>query len=347
MLFQLPTSVLLLALVVVAEASSHGHGAHLANMRRRQLNPRGPQPVPIVPKASLGRRSCRKPSSSSSSSAHAAPTTSAAIVNVAPAPSTKESSPTTTTADAPPTTKEAPPTTTKKAVAPTTSTTASSPKTTAAPPSSGGVAAGDFKPTKPANWPTATQAASTPTSTVASAQDPYLEELSKAIDNSNNPLFTSVKNGDMTYYGQGLGACGDVYDDNSFTAAVSMQIFDIWPGASAEQNRNPICGPFVPGRTALNTAGVMVSAVKSTIGGYAEIGGDGLINCVGSTSPVVQCHVPLTATVTHGDKSIQVQIVDRCVGCQPEDIDLTPAAFAALADMSLGRTSVTWQFNSW
>ncbi|KAJ6554581.1 hypothetical protein B0H19DRAFT_948609, partial [Mycena capillaripes] len=97
--------------------------------------------------------------------------------------------------------------------------------------------------------------------------------------------------------GQGLGACGDVYDDNSFTAAVSMEMFDNWPGASAEQNRNPICGPFVPGRMALSNAGLM--------------------------------------------------IVDRCVGCQVNDIDLTPAAFAALADMSLGRTFVTWKFNQW
>jgi hypothetical protein len=153
----------------------------------------------------------------------------------------------------------------------------------------------------------------------------------------------------MTYYGQGLGACGDVYDDSSFTAAVSMLMFDNWPGASAEQNRNPICGPFVPGRKALNNAGVMANAVSSSVSGYAEIGGDGLINCLGSgtDTSTAQCHVPMTATVTHGDKSIQVKIVDRCVGCAVGDIDLTPAAFAALADMSLGRTSVTWQFNAW
>lgn len=37
--------------------------------------------------------------------------------------------------------------------------------------------------------------------------------------------------------GQGLGACGDTYDDKSFTAAVSMIMFDAWPGATAEQNR--------------------------------------------------------------------------------------------------------------
>ncbi|KAK7055415.1 DPBB-1 domain-containing protein [Favolaschia claudopus] len=328
MLFQLPTSALILALAVLADASSHaGHGAHLANMRRRQLNPRGPQPVnvPDVPRASLNRRSCRKKATSSSATLNANPTQQ--LVGGAAAD----------------------PATSKKASSPTTA--AGSKSTTpASPPSNGGaVAAGNFKPVKPANWPTATQAGPQPTSTVASAHDPYLEELSKAIDNSGNHFFTDVHTGDMTYYGQGLGACGDVYDDNSFTAAVSMEMFDNWPGSTGQQNRAPICGPFVPGRQAINNAGLMVSTVKSSIGGFAQIGGDGLINCVGSGTGVSdhQCHIPLTATVTHGDKSIQVKIVDRCVGCAVDDIDLTPAAFAALADMSLGRTSVKWQFNAW
>ncbi|KAJ7619273.1 hypothetical protein FB45DRAFT_930300 [Roridomyces roridus] len=335
MLFQLPASALLLSLLVLVDASSHGHGAHVANLRRRQLNPRGPQPVAEVPRASLGRRSCKKPppavasSSSSPSSSSSATPTKSPVANAAPAPSSssKKATETTTTAASPP--KQ--------------TTTAASPPKDATPTT--GVAAGDFKPVKPADWPSQTQSGPQPTSTVASASDPYLEKLSEAIDNSGNDFFTEVHTGDMTYYGQGLGACGDVYDDNSFTAAVSMLMFDNWPGASAEQNRNPICGPFVPGRQALNSAGLMVSAVKSTIGGYAMIGGDGLINCVGTAA--VQCHIPMTATVTHGDKSIQVRIVDRCVGCAKDDIDLTPVAFAALADMSLGRTSVKWQFNKW
>ncbi|KAK7000855.1 hypothetical protein R3P38DRAFT_2560261, partial [Favolaschia claudopus] len=181
-----------------------------------------------------------------------------------------------------------------------------------------------------------------PRSTVASAEDPYLEELSKAIENSENHFFTEVHNGEMTYYDQGIGACGDVHDNYSFTAAISQ---DIWPGASSGQNRNPVCGPFVPGRQALNEAGQMVSVLKSSILGYAMIGGDGRINCVGNRD--AQCHIPLTATVTHGSKSIQVRIVDRCEVCKVGDIDLTPAAFSALADMALGRTDVKWQFNAW
>ncbi|KAF7373554.1 DPBB-1 domain-containing protein [Mycena sanguinolenta] len=348
MLFQLPTSALLLALVVLADASSHGQAAHHAGMRRRQLNPRGPQPVTVpdvhVPRASLNRRSCKKKTSNSTLSAVSSTSSTHAAASTSTTKTTTEATSTKTTS-------------TKKSTTAASKATAASGGSSSSG-SSGGksgsiatvaVASADFTPVKPAAWPTATQSGPQPTSTVASASDPYLEELSKAIDNSGNSFFTTVHTGDMTYYGQGLGACGDVYDDQSFTAAVSMEMFDNWPGASAEQNRNPICGPFVPGRKALNSAGVMAQAITSSVPGYAEIGGDGLINCVGTGtgSSDVQCHVPMTATVSHGGKSIQVQIVDRCVGCKEGDIDLTPAAFAALADMSLGRTDVTWFFNKW
>ncbi|KAJ7927133.1 hypothetical protein B0H13DRAFT_1861673 [Mycena leptocephala] len=196
---------------------------------------------------------------------------------------------------------------------------------------SSGVAAGNFVATKPTDWPTATQAGPAPTSTVTSTSDLYLEELSKACDNSGVSDSTSDHTGDMTYYEQGTGACGDVYDDSSFTAAVSHLMYDAWPGANpTETNRsvnpsssipsrpnsssssNPICGPFVPGHTVLNSAGISMTAVNSSIPGHAEIGGDGLIDCVGSAT--VQCHIPLTATVSHGGKSIQVKIVDRFHG---------------------------------
>jgi hypothetical protein len=76
---------------------------------------------------------------------------------------------------------------------------------------------------------------------------------------------------------------------------------------------------------------------------FALIGGDGVINC--DPSPSSQCHIPLTATVKHGDKTIRVKIVDRCVGCAEGDIDLTPHAFELLADKALGRTSVEWWFD--
>lgn len=41
-------------------------------------------------------------------------------------------------------------------------------------------------------------------------------------------------------------------------------------------------------------------------------------------------------------KSLDLTVVDRCVGCQANDIDVSPGAFKRLADPALGRTEVSW-----
>lgn len=43
-------------------------------------------------------------------------------------------------------------------------------------------------------------------------------------------------------------------------------------------------------------------------------------------------------------KSVTVTIVDRCVGCAHDDLDLSPAAFEKIADKDLGRINLTWQW---
>ncbi|KAF2824500.1 hypothetical protein CC86DRAFT_408578 [Ophiobolus disseminans] len=40
--------------------------------------------------------------------------------------------------------------------------------------------------------------------------------------------------------------------------------------------------------------------------------------------------------------SIDVTVIDRCTGCQPTDIDVSPAMFDQIADHDLGRVTVTW-----
>ncbi|OAL03587.1 hypothetical protein IQ06DRAFT_243600 [Phaeosphaeriaceae sp. SRC1lsM3a] len=40
--------------------------------------------------------------------------------------------------------------------------------------------------------------------------------------------------------------------------------------------------------------------------------------------------------------SIDVTVIDRCTGCQPTDIDVSPAMFDHMADHDLGRVTVTW-----
>ncbi|KAF2013047.1 hypothetical protein BU24DRAFT_425610 [Aaosphaeria arxii CBS 175.79] len=40
--------------------------------------------------------------------------------------------------------------------------------------------------------------------------------------------------------------------------------------------------------------------------------------------------------------SIDLTVVDRCTGCQPTDIDVSPAVFNQLSNPDLGRVPVTW-----
>ncbi|KAJ7135108.1 hypothetical protein C8R46DRAFT_1235207 [Mycena filopes] len=320
---QIPTSsaLLLTVAVLLTEASSHGHiDTHLAK-RHHQLGKRQPQPVPPVPPAFMkNRQSCKR--GESESCALSSMISVALSARSIKATSSSESSPASGKH----------------------STTSSSSGDT------GSEAAGGFKPVKPKHWPTATQSGPKPTSTRTSDADKYLGELSKAIDNSGNPLFTESHTGDMTYYTTGVVACGDVYDENSFTAAVYQDMYNNWPGANGQDNQNPICGPYVPGRKILNSQGTF-DTVKlnktSVVAGFAAIGGDGVLACPQSIGVAGQCHIPLTATVTLGGKSVQVQIVDRCPECKEGDIDMTKTAFSALADWHEGRVTVTWKFDNW
>jgi expansin (peptidoglycan-binding protein) len=51
------------------------------------------------------------------------------------------------------------------------------------------------------------------------------------------------------------------------------------------------------------------------------------------------------AEVTYQGKTITVTITDRCTACKPGDLDFTPTAFAALADIGIGRISgIEWHF---
>lgn len=42
--------------------------------------------------------------------------------------------------------------------------------------------------------------------------------------------------------------------------------------------------------------------------------------------------------------TVVARVVDRCVHCRPEDVDLSGSAFDAIADRSKGRVAVTWSY---
>jgi expansin (peptidoglycan-binding protein) len=43
-------------------------------------------------------------------------------------------------------------------------------------------------------------------------------------------------------------------------------------------------------------------------------------------------------------ESVDVKIVDRCVGCAETDLDVTEAVFKKVADLDQGRVSVEWSW---
>ncbi|KAL8933381.1 MAG: hypothetical protein Q9216_006390 [Gyalolechia sp. 2 TL-2023] len=47
---------------------------------------------------------------------------------------------------------------------------------------------------------------------------------------------------------------------------------------------------------------------------------------------------------TRGGKSVLVTVVDRCEGCEADDIDFSPSAFGKLADEREGRVEVNWEW---
>ncbi|KAJ7854972.1 hypothetical protein B0H14DRAFT_3648216 [Mycena olivaceomarginata] len=165
--------LLLLALAVLADASPHGPGAHLTNTRGRQLDPRaavvreeGFEVASVKPHTTdTGHENQGDPLEGFYYDYHVGDHRTPVLAWL----ETKATATASTT-------------TTSSPFSSTDTTKSSSPGNPGA--------AGDFRARKPAHWPAATQSGPKPTSTVASARDPYLKELSKAIGNSGNTFFT-------------------------------------------------------------------------------------------------------------------------------------------------------------
>ncbi|KAI9755049.1 MAG: hypothetical protein M4579_004453 [Chaenotheca gracillima] len=103
--------------------------------------------------------------------------------------------------------------------------------------------------------------------------------------------------GDMTYYGTGLGACGVTSSDDDDIVSVSHFLFDA-SSTGSDPNANPLCGLVIRAARDDEQAG--------------------------------------------GRRSVDLTVVDRCVGCQPNDLDVSPGAFKKLANPDDGRVDVTW-----
>ncbi|RYP58698.1 hypothetical protein DL769_008841 [Monosporascus sp. CRB-8-3] len=111
-----------------------------------------------------------------------------------------------------------------------------------------------------------------------------------------------VFTGDLTYYDPGLGACGVVSGGGDAVCAVSHVVFD----AAAEEGAaaNPNANPL---------CGRRIRVTRGAAGAGAG-----------------------------RNRSVDVEVVDRCVGCAPTDLDLSPSAFEGLAPRDSGRVVGSW-----
>jgi expansin (peptidoglycan-binding protein) len=50
-------------------------------------------------------------------------------------------------------------------------------------------------------------------------------------------------------------------------------------------------------------------------------------------------------TITTGGKKVRAKVVDKCPSCASGAIDVSSSVFTSLADLSVGRTTVSWSFD--
>ncbi|KAK0705510.1 RlpA-like double-psi beta-barrel-protein domain-containing protein-containing protein [Lasiosphaeris hirsuta] len=107
-----------------------------------------------------------------------------------------------------------------------------------------------------------------------------------------------VYEGDLTYYAPGLGACGLDNVSGDYIAAVAHELFDA-AGANLASGGNPNENPL---------CGKMIRITRD----YVE--------------------------ENKGNVTVDVMVVDRCVGCQPTDLDLSPGVYDRLAPETIFAT---------
>ncbi|KAJ9098708.1 hypothetical protein QFC21_004356 [Naganishia friedmannii] len=100
------------------------------------------------------------------------------------------------------------------------------------------------------------KAATTTSSSVPAATTSKSSSWTSPDTQGNGPF-----SGEITYYdlgtdGSAIGACGTNLVDSDKIAAASYDLFDNWPGATANPNTNPICGQYA--KVSSGTASVIV-----------------------------------------------------------------------------------------
>jgi len=78
--------------------------------------------------------------------------------------------------------------------------------------------------------------------------------------------------------------------------------------------------------------------------GYTELGIALPFGFMGTASNS-NAYCNMTLEVTYGDTTVTATVIDKCMGCTGESIDLTQALYGSLGiEESLGRVQGSWKF---
>ncbi|KAF9581211.1 hypothetical protein BGW38_001862 [Lunasporangiospora selenospora] len=154
-------------------------------------------------------------------------------------------------------------------------------------------------------------------------------------------------------WGGGGGGGGGDWDDGSYTSAEELRRYNKgkqrppinrsnapgWTNQGRgeatyyEPSLHSATGGFQPGACEfeyINSVYDHIAALnKADFGSFARL----------KNSPA--CGQCLRVVGPNG--TVDVQVVDMCPGCKSGDVDLTPSAFAEIADIWRGRVKISWQ----
>ncbi|MBI5532342.1 MAG: hypothetical protein HY898_06490 [Deltaproteobacteria bacterium] len=78
--------------------------------------------------------------------------------------------------------------------------------------------------------------------------------------------------------------------------------------------------------------------------GFPATPNDLMVGAMNQTDYAGSAACGACAQIQGPDGTITIRVVDRCPECKPGDIDLSPSAFAKIADPALGRVTITWNY---
>jgi expansin (peptidoglycan-binding protein) len=77
---------------------------------------------------------------------------------------------------------------------------------------------------------------------------------------------------------------------------------------------------------------------------FAPIPGDLMVGAMNQTDYAGSAPCGACAEITGPSGKVTIRITDLCPECKPGDIDLSPEAFALIADLNLGRVHIDWHY---